>query len=174
MDNETTAPAVWVGCLGCYVNGNLRGEWFPMADLDPGAGVVSAELGCPEEGFHEEVFVADYEGFAGLEVGESLGVAFAHYETLQELDETRLDVPLEVAVEWLQDGVISSADDLADRQILVGKSLEDIAQEEAEEMGGIPEHLWSFIDWEHYAKEMYNYDYSQAYHDGQIYLISNY
>lgn len=43
------------------------------------------------------------------------------------------------------------------------ESDEDFAQELAEQTDDIPKHLWSYIDWEFYARELM-YDYSE--HDG--------
>lgn len=62
---ETLEPKVWVGCLACYNNGDLRGEWMDAAD--------GPDWKCPvvdENGPHEEFWVMDYEGFGGMLDGE--------------------------------------------------------------------------------------------------------
>ena len=52
-------PAVWVGRLACYNEGNLLGQWFPAER----AGEVTPEdlHGSPTA--HEELWCLDHEGF---------------------------------------------------------------------------------------------------------------
>ena len=57
MDELTTEPRVWVGCLACYNGGDLHGEW-----LDPESG-PDWECGRVDlNGPHEETWVFDHEG----------------------------------------------------------------------------------------------------------------
>lgn len=56
-------PAVWVGCLACYNDGNLVGDWvgaFEAGDFIP----------CNQPG-HEERQAMDHEGFLGALDGET-------------------------------------------------------------------------------------------------------
>jgi hypothetical protein len=59
---------VWVGCLACYNDGRLHGEWMEPAD--------GAEWACERAG-HEETWVFDHEGFAGTLTGECSPMAAA-------------------------------------------------------------------------------------------------
>lgn len=89
---ETHEPAVWIGCLACYNDARLVGEWYPaygadevtLADVHSGAG-------GPREGC-EELWVLDHDhlpvsgeldpttasawGELHLEVGDALWPGF--------------------------------------------------------------------------------------------------
>lgn len=58
---ETHEPAVWIGCLACYNDGRLVGEWFPSLGADE---VTLADVhraaGGPRAGC-EELWVFDHE-----------------------------------------------------------------------------------------------------------------
>ena len=56
------APRAWVGCLGCYNEGRLTGDW--VAALD-----ASEFVPCKRVD-HEEWWVFDHEGFDGFLTGE--------------------------------------------------------------------------------------------------------
>src|SRR5699024_12313422 len=53
-----TEPRAWVGCLACYNEGDLVGQWYDAEDC---AEVTPAQLhGHPTD--HEELSVMDHEG----------------------------------------------------------------------------------------------------------------
>lgn len=57
---DIVRPAVWIGCLACYNEGKLIGEWYDAED----AGEVTPEeihSGKPTQ--HEELWCFDIEGF---------------------------------------------------------------------------------------------------------------
>ena len=79
-----TEPRAWVGCLACYSEGRLTGEW--VDGVDAGEFVPCRRAG------HEEWWVLDHEGTHGLIAGECSPVEFSRAaEVLAELedDETR-------------------------------------------------------------------------------------
>lgn len=59
MGSKNEARRVWIGCLACYNNGNLRGDWY---DADGAADVTPETLhgGATD---HEELWCMDTEGF---------------------------------------------------------------------------------------------------------------
>ena len=57
-----TTPRVWVGCLACYNDGTLRGEWVDASE-------AGDFVPCEGRG-HEEWWCFDHEGFSGLLSGE--------------------------------------------------------------------------------------------------------
>lgn len=82
---ETDTPRVWVGCLACYNNGDLIGQWvdaieagdltskdlhtgthLPDVTYDGDMAYVGGELYGP----HEELWVMDFENFSGFLTGE--------------------------------------------------------------------------------------------------------
>ncbi len=56
----STTPAVWIGCLQCYNEGRLVGDWFPAVDA---AGDTTSALHGREiaDGTHEELWCMDSE-----------------------------------------------------------------------------------------------------------------
>lgn len=52
-------PTVWIGCLGCYNEGVLNGEWFPAHE----AGEITIRALHRGATDHEEMWVFDIEGF---------------------------------------------------------------------------------------------------------------
>lgn len=62
MNATDFRPLVWIGCLACYNNGNLTGEWAAALEAE-------ACTPCTLPG-HEEWWVLDHEGFHGALDGE--------------------------------------------------------------------------------------------------------
>lgn len=61
VTTETNAPSAWIGCLECYNNGRLVGDWYPAAE----AGAVSTSQlhgRTIRPGTHEELWCLDVEG----------------------------------------------------------------------------------------------------------------
>lgn len=115
---------VWVGCLACYNEGRLNGNW-----LDPEDG---AEWGCsrgtPDDP-HEETWVMDHEMFGSSLKGEcSPSEALSIHEALTRVEEN-YSTPLrlvqavqsdlghdtvEEAATWCDDHVVGAGDSMLD------------------------------------------------------------
>lgn len=62
---------VWIGCLACYNNGRLVGEWYDAADAaDKTIEDVHVDSGSLPNASCEELWVMDHEGFDGWLDGE--------------------------------------------------------------------------------------------------------
>lgn len=94
----TTTPAVWVGCLACYNNGRLTGDWVNAEDAATHTPCTRVDYGSP----HEEWWVMDHEGFDGLLTGECSPMDAAE---LAELHATLTGEGVDIAayVYWCQD-----------------------------------------------------------------------
>lgn len=55
----TDRPTVWIGCLACYNEGVLNGEWFAAEDAEK----VSLLTLHRSPTDHEELWIFDIEGF---------------------------------------------------------------------------------------------------------------
>lgn len=145
---------VWVGCLGCYNDGRLIGEWADAADADP-VEMGLAELGPEGADYRgpfckrchaDEFWCFDQEGLAPFIDGEcSPAAAQALAETLDELDEDELRT-LRLYVEavggpgyWSAPDWSAIAEEARDRYVGEGASVADIVQELIEETGGLRE-----------------------------------
>ena len=165
-----TTPRAWVGCLGCYNSGSLRGKWIDGCDA---ADLVAAGLAreitvgdytaprCLSCG-GDEFWVFDHENYAGLIRGECSPVdAQGHAATIEEIQRQGID--LDAAAAFIEDRGEWDADAFQDSYVGQYESLEEYAQELAGELYGkeLEDARWPFscIDWEHAAREL-SYDYA--------------
>lgn len=130
-------PRAWVGCLGCYNNGDLVGRWLEDPD-------DIREYTCPRPktiyNLHEELWVFDHENAPWL-TGECSPAEFAdiaekYTAALDELDH----IPAEAIAAYLDNyhndvDWDTLADDLNDRYAGVWPSLEAYAYDLAKECG---------------------------------------
>ena len=129
------APRAWVGCLGCYNEGRLTGDWVDALD-------ASEFVPCKRVD-HEEWWVFDHEGFDGFLTGECAPMdAQDLAENLAALDP---DIDLRALRAWLSmEGIPLGefSDHVGDfRESFVGihKSLEDYVWELMdEELDALP------------------------------------
>lgn len=148
-------PRAWVGCLGCYNEGNLVGKWLDDPD-------EIREYECPRPttiyNLHEELWVMDHENAPWLS-GECSPSEFADKAEAFTDAVTNLDADVVAAyianhgieyVEWdeLEDKVTESfAGRYAD--------LADFAYKSAEESEGLPEGPYAnYVDWEAVGRDL--------------------
>ena len=163
-------PRAWVGCLGCYNNGRLIGQWLEGELIgDPvAAGLATLEsvgdytaprcVRC----FSDEFMVFDHEGLLGLVSGEcSLSEAAAAAATVAEIEGEGID--LDAAAAYISDRHGWDLDDFQDSYIGEYDTMADFAYEYAEMTGAHLGELASWphncIDWEHAAREL-SYDFT--------------
>jgi antirestriction protein len=181
-------PRVWVGCVACYNDGHLTGDWFTAIDCPRDLAEFDAAIkthNLPEshttpclDGPHEELWVMDFEGFGGLLTGECspaeaqrlaeliepMGSDFIQALAAYVADE-RPDVIDESTVESFEDAFCGMFDSGA-----------DYAQDLAEETGALPAEVrWplSCIDWDHAWREL-NYggdNYSLDAPNGRVWIF---
>ncbi|MGW2539658.1 antirestriction protein ArdA [Kitasatospora sp. NPDC001574] len=171
------APRVWIGCLACYNDGRLTGEWY---DADTADLVTPGDL-HPSTTDHEELWVMDHEGFFGLIEGECSPSHAA--EMAELLGEIPSDERHPFAV-WLSTYGANTADpsglvpEFRDAYFGTWPSEAHYAQERAEnQMDEQQRELlkqWPFseINWERAAQEIFSsgYDAEDA-PDGGVYVF---
>lgn len=157
---------VWVGNLGAYNAGNLRGEW--LDPLDP-----AFDEACEKIVGDGEFYVADAEGFFGLKVEKmSLSEIKALAEKLEEMGDDA-----EAFAKWCDHTGEDSfdADENSFRDAYQGhhNSEEDFVQNLCEDIGHkIPDYIR--VDWEATARDFFISDYfSVECSTGGIYVFSN-
>jgi antirestriction protein len=184
----TDSPQAWVGCLGCYNNGNLFGKWLPAAEADDltAAGLATLEnvggylahrcVKC----FGDEFQVFDHEGLEGFISGEcSTLEAVNAAEFIEDLEKKRLDADAVRAWFSFSGEKMDSFDVSRFEDHYRGEwdTFEEYVQNYAE--GCYSEELskarWPFscIDWEKAAREL-SYDYhTEDSPSGCVYVFSN-
>lgn len=150
-------PSVWVGCLSCYNDGRLQGEWVEA--LEAGAFVPCTRAG------HEEWWCLDHEGFGGLIPGECSPLeAQSIAEVLEEL--AGEDVPRAAFAAWCgYTGTRPTDDDAVSECVECYRgewdTRRDFAMEEAESMGFEPGDSWPAycVDWDYAARDLFSGSY---------------
>tara|TARA_R110000868_G_scaffold269128_1_gene528496 strand:+ start:213 stop:725 length:513 start_codon:yes stop_codon:yes gene_type:complete len=150
----STEMRVWIGCLACYNNGNLRGDWH-NANC---AGDVTPEDVHGGPSSHDELWCMDTEGFPS-------GTGEMSPQEAQDMADAfeAVDEPAAFAA-WIAAGCGTLADADEFRAAYCGEfeSEEDYAQELADEIGAIPPGVgWpcTCIDWGRAARELFCGDY---------------
>jgi hypothetical protein len=148
MTATATRPRAWVGCLGCYNEGNLVGRWLDDPD-------EIREYRCPAPvtiyNFHEELWVFDHEGAPWLS-GECSPDAFADRAEAWNAATDEHD-PAVVAAYVANTGADyvdwdTLAEDVGDAYAGAFDSLADWAYELARETEGLPTGPYAdYIDW---------------------------
>lgn len=142
---DDTLPGVWVGCLACYNNGKLIGEWVngtEAGDFVP----------CDLPG-HEEFHCFDHENYHGFLTGECDPCEAQNIaEALESVDSDHLE-PFGI---WVKDGhgTIDDYSGFQDEYRGTYDSLKDYAEEYIEECGYLSQmgdFLSQFFDYDAYA-----------------------
>ena len=92
-----TLTRIWIGCVACYSNGHLTGEWFNAIDAPTEPKGFTAKLRQAPFSHsvrHDELWVMAHEGFEGLLSGSSeflpeIGVKVA--QLIQAIEADGLD-----------------------------------------------------------------------------------
>lgn len=100
-------PRAWVGCLGCYNEGTLAGEWLDADELED-KDTLAAICTRPD---HEELWCMDLDNIPGGECSpaEAARLARAITDYLAAADDWGM--PAAVALEYVESLNLSSPDD---------------------------------------------------------------
>ncbi len=188
-DHHVPPPAppstrqIWVGCLGCYNNGRLVGEWMDPADYDPDDPVASIpRLTTRPDSLNPEVkvvicsicgsddanrWVFDSEGFDGV-LGGEVSADHAHQldALLTAIEDDLPDVPATVVLEYIKDKTGETPTEWdGPTQSMVADSYsgefdddKKLAYHVVENVGlggfnPVPEDLERYLDWDLIARE---------------------
>ena len=181
MTTTNEVSKVWVGCIGCYNEGNLVGKWMTADQLedtlDKGQNLLRAVCTKPQ---CEEWRIHDYDG----------PIASCYHEEHPDIEEliemmNLIDVEgdnILVALMVHRDRsnnapTVSAIEELAGQVIHIGyrHDLKDYFMEWAYDVGYMTDEnpMLSYIDWEHFARDCM-YDYSEYEYDGSLYIVADY
>lgn len=154
MTATDTTPRAWVGCLGCYNNGNLIGRWLEDPD-------EIREYTCPTPPSiwvnHEELWVFDHENAPWIN-GECSPVEFADKAEAFNAAVEDSGVPAEAIRAWMANSHYDvDFDDLTDKvaKAFIGEyaSAAHWAEEFAEETGEDLGPYARYVDWDAVARD---------------------
>lgn len=172
MNDTTTEPRAWVGCLSCYNGGRLTGAWLTgeqcSEELKDSAPQLAGEGRYPSGAFFDqcrvcggdEWWVMDHEGIGAYQVEMSPEEFGRIAAVFTELDADGYDVDAFRAFLDYQGSPAGEVDEIAEqfREAYNGchDSGADFAEELAEDTGSVPEARWPFgcIDWERAWREL--------------------
>ena len=146
-----TTPRVWIGCLACYNDGRLVGDWF---DADTADEVTTYDVhGDSRADSHEELWVFDHENIPVRGEMDPLTAA-AWGRCLAEVDE-RLRPAL---CAWVESGNyvtegdtdLPSISDFEDSYQGHWESFEDYARQ----LAGVPEEIANYFDWDSWTSDL--------------------
>ncbi|MBU1800856.1 MAG: antirestriction protein ArdA [Actinobacteria bacterium] len=158
---NTFQTAVWIGCLACYNEGDLVGNWYAAMD----AAAISTDslhqdAGHPQRVDHEELWVMDHEDLPTTgECSPHIASAWAHL--LAELDEW--ERPAFVAwvrsagTYWIDGDGLPSTQDFRDAYSGQWFSFTDYAADLLDQTGeleSVPAHLRGYFDLDSYARDL--------------------
>lgn len=166
MTTMTTETRAWIGCLSCYSEGRLVGEWYSAADADDvsvealhiDAGTV-ARISC------EEMWVLDHEGLPIS--GEcSPGEAAEWGRLLSEADDWQRDALLA----WVRSGDyvaegrgrLPSLPDFEERYAGEWVSFREYGENLADDLSllvDVPDEIARYFDWDLWIRDL-AYDYT--------------
>lgn len=157
-------PRAWVGCLACYNNGTLRGEWVEATDAED-------YEPCPRVD-HEEYWVFDHEDL----LIESECSPIEASERARELAAIPNHIPADAIRAYVNNDDSADLSALEDRYVGEFEDSVDFARELIAET--VPDDVWQLItstvsvDWQHTASEL-RHDYEMLRRGGQLYVFRN-
>lgn len=159
---------IYVGTYAKYNNGSIFGEWLSAEDYSDKEEFIEACKELHKDEFDPEFMFQDYEGFPSVFYGESdIDSRLWDYLGLDEFDR-------EIATAWLSENILCSREDL---QSIVDsftgryESWEAYAEEMADSLGDVPEHLRGYIDYEKMGRDMMICSSGYVEFEGEIWLF---
>ena len=174
----STTPRAWIGCLACYNEGRLVGDWY---DAINAAEVTTYDLhgAHSRADSHDELWVMDHE-IIPVSGEMSPADAAAWGRTIAEVDEHLRPALLA----WVDSGDyvaegnsdLPCISDFMERYCGEWSDFDDYARTLADDTGlleGIPEEITNYFDWDAWINDI-GLDYNTADSaDGGVYVFRN-
>lgn len=169
-------PRVWIGCLACYNNGHLVGDWFDAAVADE-VTVADVHGAVPPQGVHEEIWVFDTDSMPGPAEEMSPHEATQRAQRLAELPEHERDA---FAAWWASGNHVEDHEglplyaDFEERFCGAWDSFREYAEHLADEIGllnEVPDEVARYFDWAAWTRDLaFDYQPLPA-ADGGVYVM---
>lgn len=153
-----TTPRVWIGCLQCYNEGKLVGDWYDAVDADEIT--TSALHGRKiQPKTHEELWVMDHENLpitgecSPHDAAELAGVM----EEVPEGDRAAL-IAWVLSGDYVEDGDgLPSISDFEERYCGEWVSFREYAEQLGDDIGlldDVPEEIARYFDWDAWTRDL--------------------
>ena len=159
MTTVKTILSVWIGNLGAYNAGILRGDWYDLDNYD----LEELETAVNEltNNGRNDYFIADSMSDYGVEVGEyeSLESLYAKYLTVQDIIEQYGENAADVIAAYTNN-ISDDLEHIYSYEFYFYSdcyTMADVAFEYLDQNGGLdemPEHLRNYFDYESYGRDM--------------------
>lgn len=154
-----TTPRVWIGCLSCYNDGRLVGDWFDAATADE-VTTYDVHGAHSRADSHDELWVFDHENIPVRGEMDPL-TAGAWGRCLAEVDE-HLRPALCAWVEsgdYVAEGTgdLPSISDFEERYQGHWDTFAEYAENLADDIGlldGVPEEIARYFDWQAWSRDL--------------------
>lgn len=158
-----TTPRVWIGCLQCYNEGNLVGDWHNATDADE---ITTSQLHgrAIDPGTHEELWCLDHENLPiTAECSPRDAAELARIlEDVPEHERPALNTWV-LSGDYIEDGDgLPSISDFEERNCGEWSSFREYAEQLVEDSGllaDVPEEVARYFDWEAWTRDLI-YDYA--------------
>ena len=165
---------MWVGCLACYNDGSLVGDWVDATEAGEHVPCQRSDLGSP----HEEWWVMDFENFGGFLTRECSPMEAQRIaEAIAAIRADGIDPDAVAAwADWVGENVTEwdapTAEAFADAYMGEWPSVAEMCEELAHDAGQVPDDFPYRIDW---AYEAHNFTcaggYSSPAEAGTVYVF---
>lgn len=159
MTKVKTILSVWIGNLGDYNAGILRGQWFDLDDYDLDELTAAVEE-LANDG-QNDYFIADSMSDYGVEVSEyeNLESLYAKYMTVQDIIEQYGDNAADIIAAYTNT-ISDDLEHIYSYEFYIYSNcytMADVAFEYLDQTGELdemPEHLRNYFDYESYGRDM--------------------
>lgn len=154
-----TTPRVWIGCLACYNEGRLVGDWFDAVTADE-VTTYDVHGAHSRADSHDELWCFDHENIPVRGELDTLTAA-AWGRCLAEVDEHQRPA----LIAWVESGDyvaegntdLPSISDFEERYQGEWESFDDYAQQFADDIGllaDVPEEIARYFDWQAWTRDL--------------------
>ena len=159
LTKTKTILSVWIGNLGDYNAGTLRGDWYNLDDYDlDELTEVIEEL---TNGGENDCFIADSMSDYGVDVSEyeSLESLYEKYDIVNEIIDSYGENAADVITAFTE-MISSNLTDISGYEFYFYSecyNMADVAYEIMDQTGGLdemPEHLRNYFDFESYGRDL--------------------
>lgn len=159
MTTVKTILSVWIGNLGDYNAGILRGDWFDLSDYD--LDELTAVVEELTNDGQNDYFIADSMSDYNIPVDEyeSLESLYAKYITVQDIIEQYGDNAADIIAAYTNT-ISDDLEHIYSYEFYIYSNcytMADVAFEYLDQNGGLdemPEHLRNYFDYESYGRDM--------------------